>query len=278
MSVNGPVVATSVKAVPGRRYVSFIANDLNAPGTGAQVWLRYIDSAQGADEKLGFARPKIASSISIPAGPQPDQKQTRGFYRNGFKRVLDIALILATLPIVLPVVLILAAFVALNGGQPFYSQPRVGMNGRVYRIWKLRTMVRDADARLDSYLRENPVLRHEWLTKQKLLNDPRITPLGRILRKSSLDELPQLFNVLIGDMSLVGPRPMMVSQEEMYPGRAYYRLRPGITGPWQVSDRNESRFAERARFDDEYDRSLSLKGDVALLAATFRVVLRGTGH
>ena len=278
MSVNGPAAAASVKAFPGRRFVSPIANDLNAPGAGAAVWARLADSRH--DQNLAFVRRPVAgaASIALPMGPHPEQQPGFRPYRNVFKRVLDLSLITLALPFVVPLIAVLALLVWLNGGRPFYSQPRVGVNGKVYRIWKLRTMVPDADARLDSYLRENPILQHEWLTKQKLLKDPRITPLGRILRKTSLDELPQLFNVVRGEMSLVGPRPMMVSQEELYPGRAYYRLRPGITGPWQVSDRNETRFAERARYDDEYDRSLSLGRDLSILMATFRVVLRGTGH
>jgi lipopolysaccharide/colanic/teichoic acid biosynthesis glycosyltransferase len=102
--------------------------------------------------------------------------------------------------------------------------------------------------------------------------------MGRLLRKSSLDELPQLWNVLVGDMSLVGPRPMMPAQQVLYPGRAYFRLRPGITGPWQVSHRNETTFAARAGFDAEYERDLSFVTDTRLLFATVRVVLRATGY
>ena len=105
-----------------------------------------------------------------------------------------------------------------------------------------------------------------------------ITRFGRVLRKSSLDELPQLWNVLLGDMSLVGPRPMMPCQRDLYPGSAYYRLRPGITGPWQVSRRNESTFADRARFDTDYDQTLSLGTDLGLLISTVRVVVRATGY
>jgi lipopolysaccharide/colanic/teichoic acid biosynthesis glycosyltransferase len=152
------------------------------------------------------------------------------------------------------------------------------MDGRVYRIWKLRTMVHDADARLEAHLRADPSARAEWNSKQKLLDDPRITPMGRILRKSSLDELPQLLNVVRGEMSLVGPRPMMVSQQRLYPGRDYYRLRPGLTGLWQISDRNASTFADRAKFDAVYNRTLSFGLDFGILISTIRVVIRGTGH
>jgi exopolysaccharide production protein ExoY len=161
---------------------------------------------------------------------------------------------------------------------PFYSQMRVGRGGKVFRLWKLRTMVVDADARLEAYLAANPQARAEWDATQKLKNDPRITALGAFLRKTSLDELPQLFNVVLGDMSIVGPRPIMVNQRALYAGNAYYKLRPGLTGLWQVSRRNEGTFADRVRFDDAYWRVQSLKTDIAVISKTFGVVLRGTGY
>lgn len=193
------------------------------------------------------------------------------------KRVLDVLLVLCAMPIVLPVVLFCAILVSLDGARPFYTQERVGRNGRIYTMWKLRSMVPNAKARLESYLESNPEIRAEWDSKQKLSNDPRITVVGRFLRKCSMDELPQLWNVLRGDMSLVGPRPMMPEQKTYYPGTDYYDLLPGITGSWQVSARNESTFAERAFFDTEYKQALSLREDLRILTATVRVVLRATG-
>lgn len=201
-----------------------------------------------------------------------------GLYRNRAKRVLDLLAVLLAAPMILPVVLVLAALVALDGHKPFYSQQRLGVGGRAFRLWKLRSMVPDADALLEQYLAADEDMRREWDETQKLKNDPRITRVGRFIRKTSLDELPQLWNVVIGDMSLVGPRPMIVGQESMYPGTAYYRLRPGLTGPWQVSDRNESSFAARAGFDDEYEQRLSFGHDFGILLKTVMVVLRGTGH
>lgn len=200
-----------------------------------------------------------------------------GIYRSGVKRALDIVLVLLGAPFVAPLVFVLAVFVALDGGKPFYRQDRVGQGGRIYRMWKLRSMEVDADERLSAYLRANPDARAEWDHTQKLRQDPRITRLGRLLRRTSLDELPQLWNVIRGDMSLVGPRPMMPSQRTLYPGDAYYALRPGVTGLWQVSARNECGFAARASFDTEYDRTLSFRTDARILAATVRAVLRGTG-
>jgi len=202
----------------------------------------------------------------------------RNYYRNGAKRGLDILLIILSLPVSLPLVLGMMALVALDGGAPFYRQKRLGRGGRVFHLVKIRTMVRSADALLEYHLRKHPEARREWDETQKLKRDPRITRIGRFLRKSSLDELPQLWNVFRGDMSLVGPRPMMVEQRALYAGTAYFELRPGITGPWQISDRNEARFADRVGFDNEYLASLSLKRDLSILLKTVKVVLRGTGY
>ena len=201
-----------------------------------------------------------------------------GIYRRAFKRGFDVLAVLATSFITLPLVLLMAAGVARDGHSPFYAQKRVGRGGRVFTMWKLRSMVPGADAKLEAHLAADPAARAEWDHSQKLKKDPRITRIGRIMRKCSADELPQLWNVLKGDMSLVGPRPMLPEQAPLYPGQAYYALRPGITGIWQVSARNESSFADRARFDATYDRKLSLATDLGLLLATVRVVLRGTGH
>lgn len=201
-----------------------------------------------------------------------------GIYRNYCKRFLDTVVILASAPFVIPVVLILAFLVARDGHNPFFWNKRVGKNGKSFGMLKLRTMVPDAEMKLEQYLSDNPDARDEWAATQKLKVDPRITRFGRFLRKVSLDELPQLWNVLVGDMSLIGPRPMMPSQRALYPGLAYYALRPGISGLWQVSDRNDSEFAKRADFDREYDENLSLGCDLRLLVKTFSVVLKGTGY
>lgn len=211
---------------------------------------------------------------SRTGGEAPTQWQ---FYRCCGKRALDLALVIAFSPIVLVVVGILALVVACDGNNPFYSQERVGKNGRLFRIWKLRTMVVDADDRLEAHLASDQQAALEWETTQKLRDDPRITPAGQLLRGSSLDELPQLFNVLLGDMSLVGPRPMMPEQRSMYPGREYYDLAPGLTGLWQVSERNATTFEARARYDTDYEQKLSLTLDVQTLCRTVGVVLKRTG-
>ncbi|GAB5390400.1 MAG: sugar transferase [Alphaproteobacteria bacterium] len=207
----------------------------------------------------------------------PVVRRRPSFYDKYGKRAFDLALVLLALPAVLPVIALLALMVALSGGKPIYSQPRVGLNGREVRIFKLRTMIPNADRVLAQHLEDNPEARAEWDLKQKLSHDPRITAFGSFLRKSSLDELPQLLNVLKGEMSLVGPRPMLPEQQALYPGKAYGLMRPGITGSWQVSDRNLSSFASRAAFDTQYYEDLTLKEDVALLGKTMVVVMRGTG-
>ncbi|TCM78981.1 sugar transferase [Rhodovulum steppense] len=192
--------------------------------------------------------------------------------------MLDLVLVILTAPFSVPLILFMALLVTTDGHRPFYTQLRVGRNGKAFRLWKLRTMVPDADRILEDYLARNPVARLEWTATQKLKRDPRITPVGRFLRKTSLDELPQLINVLNGTMSLVGPRPMMVAQKPFYPGTAYYDLRPGITGLWQISDRNECDFVGRAPYDEQYHRVLSFWTDLVVLFRTVAVVLRGTGY
>lgn len=214
--------------------------------------------------------------VPVSTSRSSDRRSAR-IYRSAFKRPIDMMLVLFSLPFVLPVVVILALLVWRDGGNPFYTQMRIGRNGKHFRMWKLRSMVVNADQRLAAHLEADENARKEWATTQKLRNDPRVTRFGSLLRRSSMDELPQLWNVLKGDMSLVGPRPMMPSQEDMYDCEAYYRLRPGITGFWQTAGRNATSFADRAWYDERYERDLSFTHDAAIIARTLGVVLRGTG-
>lgn len=202
----------------------------------------------------------------------------RSLYRAGGKRALESLLILLSLPFFLPVVLLCTIALWIEGGNPFYRQDRLGRSGKLFSILKLRTMVRDADAVLEDYLARDPEMRREWDEKQKIINDPRVTRVGAILRSTSLDELPQLWNVIIGDMSLIGPRPMMPDQLSMYGDPShYFALRPGITGLWQVSARNENRFSFRNEVDAQYDATMSVTGDIAIILKTVGVMLRRTG-
>ncbi|MDK3072293.1 sugar transferase [Sedimentitalea sp. JM2-8] len=213
------------------------------------------------------------------SGPFASKSPFSGWYPAWGKRALDIALVVLALPVVLPLVLLCIAALWIEGGSPFYRQARIGRNGAEFFMLKLRSMVRDADSKLQEVLARDPALRAEWDETQKLKSDPRITRVGAFLRASSLDELPQLWNVLTGDMSLVGPRPMMPDQASIYGDLTDYKaLTPGLTGVWQVSSRNESSFAHRATIDAAYRRSLSLRQDVGLLLKTVAVVLRRTGY
>lgn len=201
----------------------------------------------------------------------------RGVYAAYVKRVLDLVLLVVVALPVLVILSTLTVIIARDGGAPFYVQERVGRHGRIFRMWKLRSMVVDADARLASHLAASPEAKLEWDKYQKLRNDPRITRFGRFIRATSLDELPQLWNVLKGEMSIVGPRPMLPEQQDMYPDTAYYELRPGLTGLWQVSQRNQSSFVQRAAYDRTYAEALSLQADLAIILRTASVVLRKTG-
>lgn len=204
-----------------------------------------------------------------------------GVYALYGKRVFDVLFVLAVSPIVVPVIFLLWVIVKKDGGPGFYKQTRVGMNGKVFEFWKLRSMVVDADKVLADLCEKDPAIAHEWKTNQKLENDPRITRIGRIIRATSLDELPQVFNVLIGDMSIVGPRPFMTDQAEIYRaagGQKYFDMRPGITGPWQVSGRGETTFIARVRYDNFYARFMTFVKDITYIIRTVTVVFSKTGH
>ena len=220
--------------------------------------------------------PLLPSATQPSFVPPQTGEHAHRFYRIG-KRLIDVALVLAIGPMFLPLIGVLMLLTSLDGHAPLYSQLRVGQNGRLFRFWKLRTMIPHADVALERYLESDPQARAEWDATQKLRHDPRLTPIGGWLRRYSLDELPQLWNVLIGDMSLVGPRPMMPSQRTLYPGTGYYELRPGLTGLWQISERNTCTFAERAAYDNRYAQIGSATTDFSILLRTVSVIFRGTG-
>ncbi|MCQ0091752.1 sugar transferase [Roseovarius sp. M141] len=191
-------------------------------------------------------------------------------YRTSCKRALDIFLALLAMPLVLPIIGILALLCALGGSKPFYGQDRIGMNGRIYQMWKLRSTVNDANPRAA----QDRV--HARDSGEDMIDGARLTGFGQFLRKSALDDLPQLFNVLIGDMSFVGPRPMTVSQRALYLAQDCCDLRPGITGHWQISDHQQLPLVVCAASDAHYNRNLSLSGDIAILVAATQAALRST--
>lgn len=196
------------------------------------------------------------------------------------KRAIDVGLAGLGLAVLAPVLAVIAALIRLTSKGPvFYGSPRIGREGRTFKAWKFRTMVQDADKLLERCLRENPALREEWERDQKLRHDPRITWIGRILRRTSMDELPQLWNVVCGEMSLIGPRPIIDGYIEKYgPKYAMYKqVRPGISGLWQVSGRNNTTYEERVELDEYYVRNWSVWLDLYILGRTFKVVVTGEG-
>jgi Undecaprenyl-phosphate galactose phosphotransferase WbaP len=196
------------------------------------------------------------------------------------KRSFDLSLGLAIAALCLPLIALIAICVRFTSPGPvFFSHQRIGRGGRAFRAWKFRTMIADADAALERMLAEDPALRAEWRQSHKLKRDPRVTRVGALLRQSSLDELPQLWNVLWGEMSLVGPRPIVEAEvpEYRHEYELYQRVRPGMTGMWQVSGRNDTSYAERVRLDAYYVRHWSVWLDLYILTATVRVVLLRSG-
>lgn len=196
------------------------------------------------------------------------------------KRGLDIAGAGALLLLLAPVFVVLALLVRADGGSAFFAHPRVGRNGKLFGCLKFRSMVVDSQARLAALLASDPAARAEWEETRKLRHDPRVTRIGRFLRATSLDELPQLLNVLRGDMSLVGPRPVQQAELERFYGAAafhYMSVRPGITGLWQVSGRSETSYAQRVALDVAYVSRPSLLADLRILLRTPLAVLSRKG-
>ena len=194
------------------------------------------------------------------------------------KQIFDIV-VAAMLLLTAPVLAVLALLVRADGGPAFYAHERIGERGRRFGCLKFRTMVTDADAALARLLAGDPAAAAEWQRSRKLVRDPRITRIGRLRRRTSLDEPPQLINVLRGEMSLVGPRPIVAAEIAQY-GAAialYYRIKPGITGLWQVSGRSVTSYPQRVEMDTWYVKSWALSHDIAILVRTVGAVLSGRG-
>ncbi|MGR3497402.1 MAG: sugar transferase [Limimaricola soesokkakensis] len=200
-------------------------------------------------------------------------------YNRFAKRLLDLVLVAILLVPLLPVIGTLYLLVRREGGPGFFGHERVGRNGVTFKCWKIRTMVPDAEARLAALLASDPEARAEWERDHKLRDDPRVTRLGALLRKTSLDELPQIWNVLKGEMSLIGPRPVTEAELSRYGHQSwvYLSLRPGVTGLWQVSGRNDIAYDERVALDARYLERLSMPLDLKILFQTVGAVLNRTG-
>jgi Undecaprenyl-phosphate galactose phosphotransferase WbaP len=240
------------------RYSSVFPHLVILPDLGnpARLW-------HGAHECGGLAGMRFDERLLLP-------------WPRFLKRSIDLAITIIGGLVILPFVALIALAVkATSRGPIFYSQERIGLDGRRFRAWKFRSMVANADQILAEYLQRHPELNAEWKCNHKLKYDPRITRVGRVLRKTSLDELPQLWNVIQGQMSLVGPRPIVHAEIAKY-GTAYglyQRVVPGITGLWQISGRNNTTYERRVELDMRYVRNWSIWFDVQILFATIKVVL-----
>lgn len=196
-------------------------------------------------------------------------------YTNSFKRFLDLAICLSILPAVLPMIVILWLIAKRDGGPGFFRHQRVGRNNKAFYCFKIRSMRQDSQTYLAKYLAENPSVRAEWEENQKLKHDPRISKFGNFIRKTSLDELPQIFNVLSGDMSLVGPRPITEEELKRYRNNvgAYLAMKPGITGIWQTSGRSNVSYDERVEMDVTYSKTVSFSTDIKIMFLTAKTLV-----
>jgi len=196
------------------------------------------------------------------------------------KRLLDLFLVFMSLPIVLPVVFVIAILIkATSPGPVFYGHMRVGKNGKPLKAWKFRSMVIDADKQLAHILATDPVRAAEWEKDRKFTDDPRVTKIGKFLRKTSLDEIPQLWNIFLGQMSFVGPRPVTKPELAKYGKYADYVLsvKPGLSGMWQISGRSDTGYEERITLDTYYIQNWSLWLDIWIIIKTVWVVIKGKG-
>jgi undecaprenyl-phosphate galactose phosphotransferase len=233
------------------------------------------------EEKLVLLR-SIRRGVrdTIPRIPPPEYKITKNYLLSpaaqAVKRGFDIIGSLSALLLLAPVFLFFTVLVRCDGGPALFKQQRVGKDGKKFYCYKFRSMCLDAEAALPYYLSSNPETAAEWQMFQKIKNDIRITSVGRFIRPWHIDELPQLINVVKGDMSLVGPRPIIIGQEDFYGDdfTHYQSVRPGITGPWQISGRNKRTFEERVMLDSDYAKNWSFWQDIVILCKTFPTILQ----
>ncbi|HWU02898.1 MAG TPA: sugar transferase [Novosphingobium sp.] len=220
------------------------------------------------------AKPSLAG-FAAGSGPASVDKSRADWFRS-----IDVVLALAAVLFFLPLLVVIALMIrASESGPVIFRHRRIGRDGKEFYCLKFRTMAVDADARLAALLKSDPAARAEWDRTQKLRNDPRITTVGAFLRKSSLDELPQLFNVLNGTMSWVGPRPIVANEVARYGARfeTYCKVRPGITGLWQISGRNDTTYRRRVAMDVLYVRSRNIRLNSLIIAKTLPAVLMQQG-
>lgn len=239
-----------------------------------------FDSNAAVDPKLEDSCPDVASKQAALGESKPSRTNILlAWWADVVKRTMDVCGASVLLILLSPVLLAIALIVMRDHGNAVYGHPRIGRGGRTFQCLKFRSMVKNSDEVLANLLATDPNAREEWDRDFKLKNDIRITPVGRVLRKTSLDELPQLWNVLRGDMSLVGPRPVVQKELVRYGRdvRYYLALRPGMTGLWQVSGRNDVDYPTRVSLDVKYAMNRSFAFDMVILFRTFKVVLAKDG-
>ncbi|MBP0604872.1 MULTISPECIES: sugar transferase [Burkholderia] len=250
-----------------------------ASGIGLIAFRALTLAIFGAIERAGGQVRAAAIAHADRRGQFEIGHRTVGRVKRTVKRSFDLVGASVLLVVLAPALLGIAWAVRRDGGPVIFGHERVGRNGQRFKCLKFRSMVTNADVVLKALLERDADARAEWAREFKLKNDVRITPIGRLLRKTSLDELPQLLNVLKGDMSLVGPRPIVEAELERYGAdvRYYLMAKPGMTGLWQVSGRNDTDYSTRVSLDVSYVRDWSLRRDIGILFRTITVVVRGSG-
>ena len=246
------------KIQPHVKNISFIPDLIGTPMSSAEISILFSEKILMLNLRNNLSRP----------------------YNRAIKRIFDLTLTIFGGLMISPILLMIAILVGIdNRGRIIFAHRRVGAAGKKFPCYKFQTMVPDAEAKLKKYLAENPEAKREWEESFKLTNDPRVTKLGGFLRRTSLDELPQLWNVIRGEMSLVGPRPIVQAEVERYGKniREYYMVLPGITGMWQVSGRSDTTYPERVAMDTWYVRNWSVWIDIMYLFKTVKAVFQGKG-
>ena len=238
------------------------------------------DAPSSASVEQAFTYPPDSASRTRSSGAQNDSMPARSFRYAVLKRIFDLAVVVLISPVLLPIFGIVSLLVILSSPGPiFFSHRRIRKNSAFFSMWKFRTMCVNSAELLEDYLTRHPEARQEWNKTHKLKHDPRITPIGSFLRRYSLDELPQIWNVLTGQMSIVGPRPIVAAEVEKYNESfsCYCRVKPGVTGLWQVSGRSKLTYEERVKLDCQYVSNWSLRGDFKILLKTFSSVVNSDG-
>lgn len=263
----------------------WVAERPHSPSAWNQIDAQWFWKSPGwVMQALDNTRDTMAPPVKPGGVAEPYALEWRDWPRQpvgGFaKRLFDVCVASALVVFISPLLLVLLIAVRLqDGGPALYGHRRVGLGGRSFRCLKFRTMVMDSDAALNRVLTSDPAAAREWAANRKLAMDPRVTPLGKFLRRSSLDELPQVFNVILGDMSLVGPRPVVSEELARYDlAKVHYlRARPGITGLWQVSGRSNTTYSRRVELDKSYVLRWSFLNDISIMLRTVPALASRSG-